>query len=326
MSIAPTSPVGQSVEVESAGSHEPDAVFLDMALYGPADRFLLQTGKQFRAAMVREAYLATGGRGEVPIQITEAIELLHAGSLIIDDIEDGSDTRRGRATLHREVGLPLALNTGNWMYFQSLERLAQTPLPPALIQGILTRSIITVRRCHEGQALDLGASVESIAANQIYAIARKACRLKTGGLTALAAWLGATVAGADAVRSRALARFGMVAGVCLQMKNDLHELRSFVDGDTRCDDLRNARVTWIWAWASKLVAGREMSMIQRRLRLSGGDINECRAIARNLLEIIGSRGDDYVKFKLQKSLRLLGEHIESTSGLRSTLERLQNKR
>ena len=111
MSIAPTSSFGQSVDLASVGSPEPDADFLDMALYGPADRFLLQTGKQFRASVVRESYLSAGGRGEVPIQITEAIELLHAGSLIIDDIEDGSDTRRGRATLHREVGVPLALNT-----------------------------------------------------------------------------------------------------------------------------------------------------------------------------------------------------------------------
>ncbi len=42
---------------------------------------------------------------------------LHLGSLIVDDIEDGSPIRRGGPALHLQIGTPLALNAGNWLYF-----------------------------------------------------------------------------------------------------------------------------------------------------------------------------------------------------------------
>src|SRR5918999_2317484 len=59
----------------------------------------------------------------------EVVELLHAGSLIIDDIEDGSPVRRGRPALHIQFGIPLALNAGNWLYFWPFELLRETELP-----------------------------------------------------------------------------------------------------------------------------------------------------------------------------------------------------
>ncbi len=62
----------------------------DQALNEPAERFLSQCGKRIRAALVNESYLAAGGVAEPCREISEGIELLHAGSLIVDDIEDDS--------------------------------------------------------------------------------------------------------------------------------------------------------------------------------------------------------------------------------------------
>jgi len=299
---------------------------LDEALLIPAHRFTVSTGKRIRAAMVNESYRAAGGRFEAPPEVSEAIELLHAGSLIVDDIEDDSNYRRGQPTLHREVGLPVALNVGNWMYFQSLERLAESSLPPKIIHKMLKRSVLTIRKCHEGQALDLGANVSSLPVIEMVNFARETSRLKTGGLTALSAWLGAIAAGSNTVTRRAFARFGMATGVCLQMKNDLSELRDFVDGSARCDDLRNARVTWAWALAARYASEATVVSLQRQLRAARGRREYLRKIAQRLLEIVAARGHRYVARKLQRSLRLLGEHVESTSGLRQALERLEQKR
>lgn len=298
---------------------------LDAALNDPANRFLEQTGKRTRATMVRESYLAAGGRGNAPEQIAEAIELLHAGSLIVDDIEDDSAKRREHATLHRDVGMPIALNVGNWMYFRSLERLGDAELSRRLIHAMLGRTIRTIRQCHEGQALDLGAAVDALPVTQIYSTARAISRLKTGGLTALCCWLGATAAGGNRLQRQALSRFGMAVGICLQMRNDLQEIHQFLGGQQRFDDLRNARVTWAWAWASKVASEQEVVTLQLRLRDATGDIDQYKQIAKRLIHLVGHRGDAFIAAKLRRELTLLGEHVESTQGLRSVLARIQGK-
>ena len=115
-----------SAPVESAIPRNDDSAsnrLLDEALNRPAEQFLSRCGKRIRASLVNESFRAAGGIDEPCREIAEGIELLHAGSLIIDDIEDGSSLRRGEPTLHRQIGIPLALNTGNWMYFQALEKL-----------------------------------------------------------------------------------------------------------------------------------------------------------------------------------------------------------
>ena len=298
----------------------------DEALNDPAERFLSNCGKRVRAAMINESYRVSGGQGDAPVELSEAIELLHAGSLIVDDIEDDSSLRRGQPTLHRDIGMPLALNTGNWMYFRSLEKLSEIPVDPIRCHKMLVQVVRTVRRCHEGQALDLAAAVDLLQPTQIYATAREISRLKTGGLTALSTWLGATAAGANPITRKALGRFGMNVGVCLQMYNDLNELRLFSEGEHRCDDLRNARVTWPWAWAARKMPAADMRTMQHRLRHAFGDVNELRTIARRLLRNIGQRGHDLIEAKLERELTLLGEHVDSTHSMRAALSKLRKSR
>ena len=135
----------------------------DQALNDPVKQFLSRSGKGIRPELVNELFRLSGGTGDAPRAISEAIELLHAGSLIIDDIEDDSIERRGKPTLHREIGIPLALNAGNWMYFQAIDKLATSPFRSRTRHRILARTTRTIRRCHEGQALDLSARVDLLA-------------------------------------------------------------------------------------------------------------------------------------------------------------------
>ncbi len=135
----------------------------NQALNIPAEQFMTRFGKQIRSTLIREAFIAAGGEGDTPRAIAESIELLHAGSLIIDDIEDDSAERRGEPTLHRQIGLPLALNTGNWMYFRALEKLSELETDNRTKYRMISQTVRIVRRCHEGQALDLSAAVNLIA-------------------------------------------------------------------------------------------------------------------------------------------------------------------
>lgn len=295
----------------------------NQALNTPAEQFLTRCGKQIRSTLIREAFIAAGGVGETPRAIAESIELLHAGSLVIDDIEDDSAERRGQPTLHRQIGLPLALNTGNWMYFRALEKLSELETDDFIKYRILSQTVRIVRRCHEGQALDLSAAANLVAQQDVLPIVRTISRSKTGGLTALSAWLGAVTALGSGGTRKALNRFGMNVGVCLQMQNDLNELKQFVDGEQRFDDLRNARVTWPWAWAAKELSSCEFVALQDWLGKASRDSGELRLIACRLLDVFGKRGQKWIDLRLKRELTLLGEHVPSTSALHGALGMLQ---
>lgn len=270
-------------------------------------------GKRLRATLLERAYAYAGGRSRAPTLIVDAVEMLHAGSLVIDDFEDDSLTRRGQPALHREIGPARAVNAGNWMYFRALELAAtalEDPLRSALLVG---RFIAVARQCHEGQAIDLATPVDEVTPRQAHATALAISRWKTGRLTSLAAWCGAHAAAGDAETLRAVAAFGCRVGICLQMKNDLDELAELVEGADRCDDLRNRRVTWPWAWAASELSAVQFEALQRRLRQSADDPAGVRAIARTLFEATHGRAVAAINSRLD---RAIGRLIASTGGAR----------
>ena len=97
---------------------------LRRALLGPIEELTSIRGKRIRGQLVTFSYrLLCGDLPDTALAekrcrlAAEAVEFIHAGSLIVDDIEDGSPVRRGRPALHLRHGMPVALNAGNWLYF-----------------------------------------------------------------------------------------------------------------------------------------------------------------------------------------------------------------
>ena len=74
---------------------------------------LLGEGKRLRAVLLLEAYRACGGAGEA-FALAASVEVVHAYSLVHDDLPcmDDDDVRRGRATVHRVFGVPVATAAG----------------------------------------------------------------------------------------------------------------------------------------------------------------------------------------------------------------------
>ncbi|MDQ3364996.1 MAG: polyprenyl synthetase family protein, partial [Myxococcota bacterium] len=158
------------------------------ALAGPAAEFLARPGKELRTTIVRAGWTLGGGPPAAMCErLPLVIELLHAGSLIIDDVEDGSEDRRGAPTLHRLIGVPLAINTGSWMYFWALAELAELGLPPAAELIAQRTAVSALVRCHQGQALDLAVRIADLDLADVPAVVAATTRLKTGGLCRLAA-------------------------------------------------------------------------------------------------------------------------------------------
>ena len=84
-------------------------------LYGLVKDFLERAGKGLRPALCIATARALGGRGEDALPAAAGIEMLHNAFLVHDDIEDGSESRRGVATMHRRAGVPIAVNAGDAM-------------------------------------------------------------------------------------------------------------------------------------------------------------------------------------------------------------------
>jgi geranylgeranyl diphosphate synthase, type II len=124
--------------------------------------------------------------------VAAAIELLHCASLVHDDLPcfDNAAIRRGRPSVHRAFGQPLAVLTGDALIvlaFQTLGRITHQPQRLALLLTTVSRSVGVPFGIVAGQAWECEANVDVTHYH----------RSKTGALFASAAMSGAAAAGAD---------------------------------------------------------------------------------------------------------------------------------
>lgn len=218
------------------------------ALGEPLCSLAQRNGKALRSRLLVFAWTIAGGHGEPPRELLGIVEGLHLGSLIIDDIEDGSSTRRGGPTLHEAIGVPNALNAGNWLYFWPTLLVKRLQLPPER-ELELRRAIDTaVLNAHYGQALDLSLRVTDLRQVEVTKVVRACSELKTGCLMGLAARAGAIAAGASSHSVDLLGRIGSDLGIALQMLDDLTSVSSDRRHHKGAEDVVHARPTWAWAW------------------------------------------------------------------------------
>lgn len=187
----------------------------------PLRELFARGGQRWRVPIGRLAYAACGGQGDAPAAL-DVIELLHTASLVIDDIQDGSATRRGGPAAHVAHGIPVALGAANAAYFRALAFLRNV-LPPALrlrAYDMLTGEMFAA---HLGQALDLGLAqpgAKAAASERHYEILARA---KTGALVRIAARLGAIAAAASEDDERALSDWAGEIGLAYQIRDDVED-------------------------------------------------------------------------------------------------------
>ena len=287
----------------------------ERGLLGPARDLLSRGGKNLRGRLVEAGWRAGGGGGVCPPLLAMLLEVLHAGSLVVDDIEDDSTHRRGQPALHRRYGLARALNCGNWMTFWPSLLVERLELPPAIeleLRRALGRAVL---RCHHGQALDLTARVHEIAPAELPALVETVTRLKTGALTELAFTAGAIAAGAPATTVEALGRFGSEAGVALQMLDDLANLDGARDPHKQHEDLRLGRPTWPWAWLSQALAAPsydELRTMGALVVVAGEEPGALAALMRRLLD---GRGRERALARLHAAVDVLRSEAGSAADL-----------
>lgn len=175
----------------ASGCPEADAAEAD-AFLEPGRALMRRGGKRWRplvTVLTCEA-LGGGGRGDVLAALTE---IPHNGSLIVDDIEDSSLTRRGAPAIHLEFGVDLAVNMGNLMYFLPSVVFERGDFDGETTAALVQDWLGVMRRLHLGQGYDILWHGRADLYPDRGAYLRM-CRFKTGSLASLAARLGARAA------------------------------------------------------------------------------------------------------------------------------------
>lgn len=175
-------------------------------------------GKRLRPALLLAAAEACGGSREAALPAAAAIEMLHAYTLVHDDLPamDDDDERRGRPTVHIAFGEAIAILAGDGLLTAAFGTLASLGERAGDAVAVLAQRA-GVAELLGGQAIDLSTPREQL--TTLAAIERLHAA-KTGALFAAAAELGAISAGADAKTRASLARYGMAIGIAFQHADD----------------------------------------------------------------------------------------------------------
>jgi farnesyl diphosphate synthase len=219
------------------------------ALHSAMRYAVLGGGKRLRPMLVYAAGRALGEQGQVLDVPACAVELIHAYSLVHDDLPamDDDALRRGRPTCHIVYGEAMAILAGDALQALAFELLAHEL--PAVVGAERALHMLRVlgRACGAegmagGQALDLDAVGRTLSLAELEHM--HAC--KTGALIRTATRLGAMAAGADDAALQALDRYADAVGLAFQVRDDILDVEGdpAVIGKTAGKDAAAAKPTF----------------------------------------------------------------------------------
>ena len=203
------------------------------------------SGKRIRPILTLLFCAALGGDWYDALPAASAIELIHNFSLVHDDIEDNSETRRGRPTIWKQWGIAKAINLGDSIFV--LSRIACYRMRDS---GIQSDRIVNVLRtldeaCLEltiGQQMDLSFEELENVAIETY---QRMIQGKTSALIAAASACGGLIAGAQDSTIKILSNYGHNLGLAFQIRDDILGIwgETSVTGKPTDDDLRSRKKT-----------------------------------------------------------------------------------
>jgi geranylgeranyl diphosphate synthase type II len=186
---------------------------------------LLAPGKRLRPMLVLLAAEACASPLEAAMPGACAVEMVHAYSLIHDDLPamDDDDLRRGRPTCHKVYGEALAILAGDALLALAFQVLAEGVRPPQAAAACCARLAEAAGPCWlvGGQADD----IDPPGADAGLAVLESIHARKTGALMRVSLELGGLAAGATADQLAALDRYGRALGLAFQITDDLLDVR-----------------------------------------------------------------------------------------------------
>ncbi|HYK09864.1 MAG TPA: farnesyl diphosphate synthase [Gemmatimonadales bacterium] len=243
----------QRVDAVLAEWSEEGAKFWAPSVAAAVRYSLLSPGKRLRPTLVFSAYESLGGGEGAIAELAAAVEVVHAYSLVHDDLPcmDNDDLRRGRPTTHRAFDVPTATRAGYHMVAlaarvlaRGMARLGLSPERQRDIALELFRAA-GAGGMIGGQALDLegeGGGLDLAGLREVHA-------RKTGALIAASCVIGALAAGENvpAQRIEALRGYGESIGLAFQIADDVLDTTATSDqlGKTAGKDEAQDKTTFV---------------------------------------------------------------------------------
>lgn len=230
-----------------------DAKQYSDALIKPIRTIIDRRGKSWRSYAALACCDIVGGNSQHVSDWLALPELMHVGSLIVDDVEDKSPIRRGGPSAHVLFGEPIAINAGTAAYFigQIIVYQADFIKPKRKVE-IYNLYFESLRAAHSGQALDISGldymmpevvktGDGKLLEKRIFATHR----LKSAVPASTLAMTGALMGGGTKQQVKAIGRFYENLGVAFQIVDDALNLSGFKgDLKSKAEDLAEGKVTF----------------------------------------------------------------------------------
>lgn len=249
---------------------------------GATDYLRGQGGKRVRPVLALAAAEACGGDARRALPLAAAVEWLHQGTLVLDDIVDAARVRRGHPALHEATSDVFAVGVAVFVFGRVLER-SRGVHPDARRHLVGAATALA-----EGERLELQHTGDGELPLTLY---YRVIEAKTARLFSCAAALGGLCVEAPSARVRALGRFGREVGLAFQIMDDLLDYLATEDelGKQPGTDLRAAKCTLPFLALRDRVAGAERERLLaalgrddelpwvRGMLLERGVVDACRA-------------------------------------------------
>lgn len=273
---------GIVAEIEAYLGSWLDARPLPPKLHQAVRYAVLGPGKRMRPILAVRCCEAVGGESAEALAPAAALEMIHAFSLVHDDLPalDDDDLRRGRPTLHRHAGEAMAVLAGDALLGLAVELVLER-LPGPLAVPVSLELIRGCNRMIAGQVYDTVRDAHGPASPMDRLLTTH--RNKTGALILAACRAGALCGGADRDQLDSVSRFGEAVGLMFQVVDDLLDVTGTTGelGKTAGKDREQEKLTYpalLGVEASREEVARLRAEALRALELLGGAADPLREL------------------------------------------------
>jgi geranylgeranyl diphosphate synthase type I len=211
--------------------------------FSPGPDGQIDKGKRIRPLLAMLSCAAAGGKPEDAAPLAAAIELLHNFTLVHDDIQDQSPTRRHRSTVWKLWGTAQAINAGDALFAAAhlaLFRLRRSDVSAELVLRLADAFDRMTVEIVAGQVMDLSFETRRDVAPAEYL---QMIGGKTAAIVRYAAWAGALLGDASDATAERFGQFGLALGLGFQIQDDLLGVwgSSEQTGKAAADDIRRKK-------------------------------------------------------------------------------------